>query len=63
MSRPTKDEKDYFNYDGGVFHIGYSCSLNDVNLLFQECQFFNNHAYFVKKIKLIQFVCFFAQSK
>lgn len=45
MSRQTKYEKDYFICDGCVFQIGYSCSLNDVNLLFQECQFNNNYAY------------------
>ena len=44
-SRPKQEnQKDYYNGDGGAIQLGYSCQMNDMNVLFSECIFINNKA-------------------
>lgn len=45
MSRPTKGSSQYFNGDGGGLQIGYFCTFNEENILFQDCKFINNSAH------------------
>lgn len=45
MSWPTKGSSQYFNGDGGGLQIGYFCTFNEENILFQDCKFINNSAH------------------